>query len=81
MNAPTFMSVRGRIYNADQVRKIVLARLADEQRRCPIFPEGWRGRVIAAMSDAWLRRHNGEIPGALVRALRLVAMGVTAEGE
>jgi len=33
------------------------------------------------MTDAWLRRHNGEIPGALVRDLRLVAMGITSEGE
>lgn len=82
MSEPTFVSTRGRVYSAAQVRKIVLERLAQKQRRGGLaYPAGWQDRCTAAMTDAWLRRRNGEIPGALARSLWLVALGVTSEPE
>lgn len=82
MNEPAFISTRGRVYSPAQVRKIVIERLAAKQRRGGLaYPAGWQGRVQAAMTDAWLRRRNGEIPGALARSLWLVALGVSSEPE
>lgn len=75
MTAPSFVSLRGRIYSAAQVRKIVIARLAAKQRRGGLrYPAGWQARVLARMSDDWLRSRNGEIPGALARDLWFVAI-------
>lgn len=69
-----FVSVKGRAYDADQVRPIVLALIRRRWRTC--LEHEWIARVDARVTPEWLASRNGETPGALARALEDVAIGL-----
>lgn len=68
-----FVGSRGRAYEAEQVRPVVLALLRRRWRG--MLRPGWIARVDTYLKDpAWLLRHNGEVPAALARDLDLTAL-------
>lgn len=75
-----FCSQRGRLYGAEEARRIVKRRIR-RRWRC-VLPQGWQSVVDQAFDDeGWLRSRNGQTPGALVHDLEmecLVAMNTAA---
>lgn len=79
MSPPVYVSTRGRVYSVGTVRRVVLGLLRKRWRG--LLHPRWIERVDRAMDADFMRRHAGEVPASLARALDSVALGASEKAS